>query len=179
MKILLVSTCQEKLSEREFVYPISSIIADTEHEILHYNNCTSENISMYNKVIICGTALNDDKYLDNLQKFREMFCLFEGSILGICSGMQIVCSIFGGQIIDNCEIGMVTCKTLEPNNFCIGEFEAYSLHNMSVGRLKNFTCLATSESSVQIVKHNDRPVYGVSFHPEVRNQEIITNFLKL
>ena len=46
MKLLLISTCQEKLSEREFVHPISKIL-DSEHQILHYSKCTSDTIQSF------------------------------------------------------------------------------------------------------------------------------------
>ena len=39
--------------------------------------------------------------------------------------------------------------------------------------------LATSENSIQAVKHVGKEIYGISFHPEVRNETVISNFLKL
>ena len=45
--------------------------------------------------------------------------------------------------------------------------------------LKFFIVLARSENSIQIIKHKSRQIFGVSFHPEVRNQKIIDNFLQI
>ena len=103
----------------------------------------------------------------------------EKPILGICSGMQITAMIFGDKITENTEIGMVDVQTLEPNVLCAGEFQAYSLHNYSVSNLESFNVLARSENSIQVFKHITKQIFGVSFHPEVRNHEIIENFLRI
>ncbi|HJM17521.1 MAG TPA: hypothetical protein QGI59_03330 [Candidatus Poseidoniia archaeon] len=178
MNTLLISTCNDELSEREFVLPISRIVGQNNHKILHYKQCTEKIISSYDKIIICGTSLKDNSYIMKLDHFKKLFYNFPGSIMGICSGMHVVCSMFGCQIIKNLEIGMVEIEILEKNILCENTFQAYSLHNYSVNNLENFIFLARSKNSIQIVKHKDKNVFGVSFHPEVRNEKIILNFLK-
>ena len=59
------------------------------------------------------------------------------------------------------------------------EFEAYELHNYSVKPSKDFEILAKSKKCVQAIKHKSKPIYGILFHPEVRNKWIIKRFLKL
>jgi len=176
MSTLLISTCKNKLSEREFIIPISQIIEDT-HEILHYNQCTESKISEFDKIIICGTSLKDNSYIEDLDIFRKFFSDFQGSILGICSGMHIVCSLFNSEIIENIEIGMIEVETIKENPLCKDVFQAYNIHNNSISKLEDFTVLARSKTSFQVVKHNSKNIFGISFHPEVRNEEIISNFL--
>jgi len=178
MTILIISTCSEKLSEREFVTPISKIVGATNQKILHYTECTEQNIFEFEKILICGTSLQDNSYQKDIDKFK-ILTNFEKPILGICSGMQIVCTIFGDKIIKNLEIGMVDIETLEKNSLCKGKFQAYSIHNNSVGNLVYFTILAQSETSIQVIKHKTKDIFGVSFHPEVRNESIIENFLSI
>jgi GMP synthase (glutamine-hydrolysing) len=179
MTILIISTCSVKLSEREFVTPISKIVGAANQKILHYTECTEQNISEFEKILICGTSLQDNSYQKDIDKFKIILTNFEKPILGICSGMQIVCTIFGDQIIKNLEIGMVDIETLEKNSLCKGKFQAYSIHNNSVGNLVYFTILAQSETSIQVIKHKTKDIFGVSFHPEVRNESIIENFLSI
>ena len=179
MTILIISTCSEKLSEREFVTPISKIIGEYAYKILHYTECTEEIISNFGKILICGTSLQDNSYQKDIDKFKMILTNFDKPILGICSGMQIVCTIFEDKIIKNLEIGMVNIETLEKNSLCEGKFQAYSIHNYSVGNLVYFTILAQSETSVQVIKHKTKDIFGVSFHPEVRNESIIRNFLSI
>ena len=179
MKLLLLSTCQEKLSEREFVHPISKILDSEQHQILHYTECTSDTIHSFDKIIICGTSLKDNEYAENIDIFKKLFDNFQGSLLGICSGMHIVGSIFGGKLIQNLEIGMTKSETLEENEICNGQFEVYNIHTKSIAELPNFTILAKSDHNYQIIKHKTKDIFGVSFHPEVRNEKIIYNFLKI
>ncbi|MEO1955183.1 MAG: hypothetical protein CXT75_00315 [Methanobacteriota archaeon] len=178
MSTLLISTCENRLSEREFVYPISEILGDNDHDILNFEDCSKEIVSKYNRVILCGTSLQDFAYISLLPFFDTLLKNFERPILGICSGMQILTSIFGiSGLIDNVEIGMVEVKTLEPNKLFDGNFEAYNLHNYSVQDSDKFSVLAKSESCIQAVKHVSKEIYGISFHPEVRNEKIVSNFL--
>ena len=179
MRILIISTCSEKLSEREFVIPISKIVGKHEYKILHYTKCTEENISEFEKILICGTSLQDNLYQKNIDKFNKILYDFEKPILGICSGMQIICNIFENKIIKNVEIGMVEVQTLKSNALCEGKFQAYSIHNYSVDNLQFFTVLARSKTSNQLIKHKTKDIFGVSFHPEVRNESIIENFLSI
>ena len=105
MTILIISTCSEKLSEREFVTPISKIVGEYKYKISHYTECTEENINEFEKILICGTSLQDNLYQKDIGKFKRILTNFEKPILGICSGMQIVCTIFEDKIIKNLEIG--------------------------------------------------------------------------
>ena len=179
MSILLVSTCKEALSEREFVHPISIVLGSIEHQILHYSKCTKNTIKSFDKIIICGTSLKDNEYLENLDTFKETFQKFSRPILGICSGMQIVCSIFNGKIVQNVEIGMTNSETLKINELCMGEFQIYNMHTKSVDILENFIILAKNNNRIHVIKHKTKNVFGVSFHPEVRNENIISNFIKI
>jgi GMP synthase (glutamine-hydrolysing) len=41
-----------------------------------------------------------------------------------------------------------------------------------------FDIFCEGNGVVQAVKHKERPIYGVLFHPEVRNKNLILEFLK-
>jgi len=72
--------------------------------------------------MICGTSLQDNSYLGDLNIFKNLLLGFEGPILGICSGMQIVGSLFEDKLVENIEIGMIEVRTLESNELCEGKF---------------------------------------------------------
>ena len=72
---------------------------------------------------------------------------------------------------------MIEVSTLSDNRLCNGNFQAFSLHNFSVSENSKLKILATSTQAPQIIKIVNLSMYGVSFHPEVRNEEIISNFL--
>lgn len=176
MKILLISTCKEKLSEYEFVKPIVEIIKYFDYDIINYRNLETLDLQTYDKVIICGTSLQDNDYLNYISDFKKLKNHGK-DILGICSGFQIICSIFGEEIINQEEIGMVDVKTLIDNPLVSGNFHAYNMHNFSVDNVTNFNIIAKSEKTIQMISHKEMNVFGASFHPEVRNQKVITKFM--
>ncbi len=118
MSNLLISTCSQKLSEREFVFPIAKIVKPEDCKVLHYTECTENDISKASRIIICGTSLQDNAYLGDLNIFKNILLGFDGPILGICSGMQIISSLFEDKIVENVEIGMIEVRTLESNRLC-------------------------------------------------------------
>ena len=85
--------------------------------------------------------------------------------------------MFDEQIIVQEEIGMINVETQIKNSLASGNFEAYNMHNFSVDEVTSFNVLAKSENTIQMISHKKINDFGVSFHPEVRNQEIIANFL--
>ncbi|HEX9863034.1 MAG TPA: hypothetical protein VGB11_07125, partial [Candidatus Bathyarchaeia archaeon] len=67
--------------------------------------------------------------------------------------------------------------TLMANPLFSSSFKAYALHNYSIQPSLEFDVLADSAKCVQAIKHKHKDIYGVLFHPEVRNKEIIQRFI--
>lgn len=173
--ILVISTCLDKLSENEFVKPIlKSVGQDTKFK--HYSDIKISDLKDANKVIICGTALKDNDYLNNLDKFNWVKS-FKKPILGICSGMQIIGLIFGAKLTKDSQIGMSHINITQKNKLLDNGFEAYELHNNSLNNLYNFEVLAEANGKVSVIKKINKEIYGIIFHPEVRNSSIIKKFI--
>ena len=171
--ILIISTCQDKLSEEEFVKPIANIVKD--YEIKHYKDVGY--VDNYDKIIICGTALEDNEFLNYLNKFNWLKNT-DKEVLGICSGMQIIALMFGANLIKQKEIGMTRIKYKKNNRLFSKDIEVYELHNNGLENLDSFDILAET-TTIQSIKHKEKPFYGIMFHPEVRNEEIVKNFIRL
>ncbi len=166
MKLLIINTCSNKLNEREFVLPFENKNSRTNH----YSKL--KDLGWADKILITGTALADNEYLSELNKFNWLKKI-DKPVLGICSGAQIIASVFGGNIIENREIGMVEVKG---NLFGRKSFQAYSLHQNGISKLGEFDVLAESKTSIHAIKHKHKEIYGVVFHPEVRNKWVIEKF---
>ena len=105
--ILIVQICKEILHYLEFVKPIEDVLRknNIEHEIVRYKNLTKKKLSQSEKVIISGTSLKDNKFLENIEHFKWIK-EYDKPILGICGGMHIIGLLFGGELKKKQEIGL-------------------------------------------------------------------------
>jgi len=170
------------LSADEFVAPVGRIVRQEgfSPEALHYQEVARDDLASAAGAILCGTALADCGYLDRMDRFAWIPS-FSSPLLGICAGMQVIVQVFGGEVSPGTGIGMAGQEVAAPDPLLAGRdrFEAYELHGLSVTPPPSFRVLARSLSGVQVIRHPDRPLYGVMFHPEVRNEWLIRRFLAL
>jgi GMP synthase (glutamine-hydrolysing) len=179
-KILIVNICKEKLHYYEFVKPIEEIlrINGFNYFIRNYEDIKNNDLRKCSKIIICGTSLFDNYFIKDIKTFKWLLG-FEKPVLGICGGMQIIGLIFGGKLKKKKEIGFYNENFIKNFLGFFGEKEVYHLHNYYVGfnNMTDFEVFSESKVS-QAVKHKSKNIYGVLFHPEVRNVEVIINFVK-
>jgi GMP synthase (glutamine-hydrolysing) len=177
--ILIIDLTSRKLSSDEFAKPISNIASKhDECEIINYASLRTKNIDRADKIILSGTALADNEFLKKKKDF-EWLKSYEKPVLGICAGMQLICAVFGSEIIECKEIGMTKIRTTKKNALFSSEFEAYELHKNSAKPSSCFEVLAENNFFVQAVKHKEKQMYGILFHPEVRNSDIVERFVKI
>jgi len=161
----------------EFVKPIESILSaqNVSYESLHYKKVSEYSIYDAEKIIICGTSLKDNAFLNDVSYF-QWIKQYNGSILGICGGMHLIGLTYNESLIKQQEIGLHSITYKKEFFKEHGRKEVYELHNLCL-KPKVFTILAESEKCVQVIKHPQKPIYGVLFHPEVRNKNIIASFI--
>jgi GMP synthase-like glutamine amidotransferase len=170
---------RDSLAFNEFVSPLVSIVQPLEElEVKHFLEIDAEELKNYSKIVLSGTALKDHATLKQIDKFNWTKT-YDKPILGICAGMQTVSLVFGERLTSCLQIGMTEITTLKENPLFQGDFKAYALHNYSVRVCRNFETLAQSTKCIQAIKHKQKNIYGVLFHPEVRNQEILKRFIQL
>jgi GMP synthase (glutamine-hydrolysing) len=127
--------------------------------------------------VLSGTTLKDHATLKLVDKFNWIKTCGK-PILGICAGMQTISLLFGEPLVKCLQIGMVEISIIKENPLFEGDFKAYELHNYSVKQSQTFEVLAESTKCIQAIKHKQKNIYGLLFHPEVRNQEILRNFIQ-
>lgn len=173
--ILVISTCEEKFHELEFVKPIEDILRMNKLKFItrHYKKIDKSNLKKASKVIICGTSLKDNHFIDNIKKF-DWLKDFDKPVFGICAGMQIIGLVYNGKIKKKKEIGFYEVDFKKAFLGLKGKRKVYQLHNYSVDS-KEFDFLADKNA----MKHKSKEIYGVIFHPEVRNKELIEGFLRV
>ncbi|CAM2005902.1 glutamine-hydrolyzing GMP synthase [Acanthopleuribacter pedis] len=157
-------------------------------EILPYNTDPADlaDPSIKGVILSGGPRSVFDKGAPALdQKFWEI----DKPILGICYGLQLMCRDFNGEVVsaDDREYGPANLQLDHHNSPLFKGFEAKTRVWMSHGdRLDkapaDFHILGTSENApITAMAHNQRPLYGIQFHPEVSHSEngltLIKNFV--
>jgi GMP synthase (glutamine-hydrolysing) len=166
------------LAINECVASIVSVVQPFEEcKVTHFLEITPADLEGCTKVVLSGTALKDHATLKQLDKFNWIKT-YGKPILGICAGMQTISLVYEEPLTRCLQIGMAEIATLKENPLFHGDFKAYLLHNYSVAPSKTFEALAESSKCIQAIKHKEKDIYGVLFHPEVRNQEILKRFIQ-
>ncbi|MBU7044063.1 MAG: hypothetical protein HXS47_10770 [Theionarchaea archaeon] len=165
------------LGYQEFVRPLEDIIGEeTDCTVCHYSQVTS--IKGYDGVVLSGTALKDDVYLEKINEFSWLHTC-SVPLLGICAGMQVISLQFSSLLFFCTEIGMVEVFPVAENKLIPSPISAFELHTHGITLPQQFVTIACSTSCIQGIKHREKDMYGILFHPEVRNQHIIQEFLNL
>jgi len=175
--ILIIEICNKKFHYFEFVKPIEDVLKrnEIEFESIHYKKLDDKIISKAKKIIISGTSLKDNVFLDDIDDFNWIK-EFDNPILGICGGMHILGLVLDGELKKQQEIGLTNINFKEEFLGINGKKQVYELHNFYV-ESKAFDTFAESENCPQAIKHKQKSFYGVLFHPEVRNKDLIINFV--
>ncbi|MBN1165698.1 MAG: gamma-glutamyl-gamma-aminobutyrate hydrolase family protein [Methanospirillaceae archaeon] len=180
LQVIDLSYKPQSLSFYEFVSPVSTILSKQgiPHTISHFRERICDTTE---GCILCGTALADNEYLNDTA-FFSWIPSYSRPILGICAGMQIVSIISGGTIRDEVTIGM---QEIVPANTKTGgifgrvePFTGYELHRFMPEIPSSFVVLARSGERIAAIKHRTNPWFGVMFHPEVRNEWVILQFVQ-
>ena len=95
-------------------------------------------------------------------------------VLGICYGMQLTCEALGGKV-DNTpcrEYGPATCEIHDHSGIFAGlpgEMDVWMSHGDQISSISElFKAIGqTSTCPFAAIRHNELPVYGLQFHPEV------------
>jgi GMP synthase (glutamine-hydrolysing) len=182
--ILLIDLCYREgsLGFDEYVLPVKRIVERSGFEAssVHFRSVSPSDVTGAQAVIFCGTPLADNAFLKESGNF-SLVKKVGIPVLGVCAGMELVCNIFGGRLGPCTEIGMTAIRVTGSDPFFSGQslFSAYELHTFACTDPGPLEILAVSDRCIQAIRLPDRPVYGVMFHPEVRNEWVVERFLSL
>ena len=112
-------------------------------------------------------------------------------ILGVCLGHQAICEAYGARIgpasrvmHGKSSLVSVVCEDPLlaglPSQFAVGRYHSLSADPVSIPDELVVTAV-TKDGEIQSVRHRDRPVFGVQYHPESvltpLGRLILANFL--
>ncbi len=166
----------------------------------HRISRTLKYLKVENKLISNTTSLEDIEKLDidgmilgggpskeRIGNCKEYIEKIDVPILGICLGHQILSEAYGGLTTsaDLESYAQIELNILKEDGLFKGigdKLEVWSSHKDEVVKLPDcFEILAnSSKCDIEAIKHKEKPVFGIQFHPEVqhtpRGGEIFTNF---
>lgn len=137
-----------------------------------------------------GIILGGGPSIENIGNCKEIIQQMDVPILGICLGHQIIAEVFNGET-KSAEIesyAQIEINIIEESELFkdMGDsVKVWASHKDEVVKLpENFKILANSDKcSIEAMKHNEKPIYGIQFHPEVQHTphggEIFENFYRI
>lgn len=127
-------------------------------------------------VILSGSSVNS--VIGHEDLYQEELNLVESApvpIVGICLGFELIARVYDAKIsrLPVKIEGYLPIKAVDGHSFLNGRsnFLVFEGHRWVVNGLSpELDGLARSETGWEIVKHKEKPVYGVQFHPEVAEE---------
>ncbi|MGV8093094.1 MAG: type 1 glutamine amidotransferase [Mangrovibacterium sp.] len=184
MKIFIINSAEPEITE--FTQPIAAILkgSDPEVETIDYRDCPITRFGESDGVIISGSPQGDD-IVEHHQPFFQWIRTCNKPVLGICAGHHIAGYMYGSTYLrsEEPESGRVTIEILKDDPIFTGlpkRFEVWQMHNDSITLPSDFIHLAKSAGCMnQAMRHAERPLYTLQFHPEYINSKILLNFADL
>ena len=177
-----------------FTYNLVHYIGESAQEVLVVRNdeITIEQINDLNpeKIVISPGPCTPKEAGISIELIKNATV----PLLGVCLGHQAIGAAFGGNIIKAPEIFHGKLSEVEHNkeNIFKGIDSPYSVvryHSLIIEKdslpdeLKITGVLKDNPEIIMAIEHNEKPIYGVQFHPESIETDfgmkLIENFLAL
>lgn len=142
-------------------------------ETVKINDFNPNDLDKYSGVVISGapillTEIDTKPYLEKMTWIKT----YDKPILGICFGHQLIGLTYGASVTRQKEDrDWQTIETLTDAALFAKfpqEFEMMEDHCETVSIPANFIHLGVSDACInEAMKHKEKPIYGIQFHPEV------------
>ena len=104
-------------------------------------------------------------------------------IIGICLGAEIITKAFNGELqsLPAERKGSIRLKITDPQLkkiICSKIINVFEGHHIGIKTIpKNFISCAYSKYGIEIIKHKNKPIIAVQFHPEISKDKKLTGWL--
>ena len=151
------------------------------------NTLTIDEIEAKNPI---GLILGGGPSIEGAGNSEEYIKHFDIPILGICLGHQLIAKAYGGEVStsDTESYAQVKIDLLDTSTLFKGlesPLDVWSSHKDEVHTLpEEFDVIASSSlCDIEAMKHKEKEIYGIQFHPEVhhtpKGEFIFKNFYEI
>ena len=169
---------------------INNCIADVELNTIHFTQFKKELAEEYIGIILSGSELNVSSFYYNdriKKKFKAQLELIQQNtqvpILALCFGFHLVAYAYGAQICRMRLLGLggriifivlnKTDELISQKNIPVNVHHLDFVTPNDCEIQKNFEIISSSRTKgykmVQYMKHLEKPIFAVQFHPETHN----------
>lgn len=172
MKTLIVDNHTKHLEELKKCFENVTVISREE--------ITKHSSEDFDLIVLSGgshvpTVLNHEE----IYQEEERLLSLGKPVIGICLGCEIICKAFGGELefMTEHEVGEKNFEVLDKSladKIGAGGLVAFEAHLLKIKKIPNhFYEVVRSDHGPEIIKHQELPIIGIQFHPEVRiSQEL-------
>jgi len=150
-----------------------------------YDELNTVEPDSFDLVILSGGGIIDDEgRRRSLKRFTHLYesqlRLIESAtvpLIGICLGAQLIGHFYGADLRRKYRIrrkGVFPIVAIKRNRYMNfqNEMKVFQSNRWTMSQLPDeLDCLAASDGGVEIMKHRDKPLFGLQFHPERRAEK--------
>jgi len=180
-KILVIN------NETGAIEDLKKSLKGEDFEIVHFKKFNPKSMRGFTHIILTGGDHWPRKW-----KFSKEMKLVKNSnvpILGICLGMQIIAVAFRSKMkhLKKLNKGSTEINIMKKDRLfgsLPGKIRGFEFRGYAVKKLgENIEIIAESKLGIEAIRHKNKKIWGVQFHPEVKvdaknqGKKIIQNFL--
>jgi GMP synthase (glutamine-hydrolysing) len=187
MKLLIINNAEpDDIAYNMPLIQCLSRLSDV--EVVNYKDVSRARITGYKGVVLSGVPKTYSyKTLDSRLPYLSWLKHSDLPVLGVCLGHQNIGRLYGASIIKNLEAeeGLKPLEVLQNSPLLEGLHSGQKImtsHRGSVTLPEGFIQLAsTSSCKNQVMKHAEKAIFSVQFHPELSANGIrlLSNFVKI
>lgn len=167
-------------------------LADVNIDIIHYPEADTTRVMRQGPICVLISGLTALWTEYKLQDLEAVFGFLEETslpVLGICGGHQVIGRAFGVPVapMDRWELGYSKVDLLAEDPLLENLQSPITIFNVHHEEIKEmpsgFDLIGSTElCPIQIIRHREKEIYGVQFHPELSGRQaegknLLINFL--
>lgn len=130
------------------------------------------NYKGYDLIILSGGSKK--AVATNPEYFKKEIDLIKSSetpIIGVCEGCELIAYTYGGLLIRDSKktLGLKKVRVITPNVLNLpASIRVYEAHRWNIKKVHHeLVTIARSDNGIEILKHKDKNIIGLQFHPEM------------